>query len=276
MPAPADPVAGVATDLPGDLPRADLPADLPGDLPPADLPGDLPGESAGASEPDLPDGDAGGTAEPAGRGKRRHAAHAPPKSRRTRIIEWASIVVIAVVVALLVRAFLLQAFYIPSGSMEPTLGINNRVVVFKLAYDFGSVQPGDIVVFRTPPADREDPGIKDLVKRVVGLPGQTISSAPDGHVLINGKPLDESYLPAKLRTGRASGNLAGAGPGICAAGGITCTASGTYTIPKGQVFVMGDNRGDSYDSRFFGTISTSLIVGQVVMKVWPLNQITFY
>lgn len=174
-------------------------------------------------------------------------------------MEWSAIVVIAVVVALLVRAFVVQAFYIPSGSMEPTLGINNRVLVNRLAYDFHAVHRGDIVVFRTPPKDHSDPGVKDLVKRVVGLPGETVSSAPDGQVLIDGKAINESYIAPKFRTGP------GAGPPIT-----------KQVIPAGEYFMMGDNRDDSYDSRFFGPISSSLVVGRVVLKVWPPDEITLY
>lgn len=195
-----------------------------------------------------------------------------PRSLRYRLTEWALIVALAVGVALAVRAYVVQSYYIPSGSMEPTLLINNRILVNRLAYDLGSVHTGDIVVFATPPDDKADPGVKDLVKRVVGLPGQVISSEPDGRVLINGKPLAESYLLAGHRAGP------GAGPGVCAIASkpFTCSAGGGFRIPKGEYFVMGDNRNDSYDSRYFGPISGSLIVGKVVMKVWPLNQITIY
>lgn len=182
------------------------------------------------------------------------------------------IVAIAVLVALGIRTFVVQAFYIPSGSMEPTLGIGNRILVDKLSYDFGKVRAGNIVVFRTPPTDTADPNIKDLVKRVVGLPGQTVSSAPDGQVLIDGRPLPEAYLAPSYRTGP------GAGPGICAihSQNLPCSPAGTYLVPPGHYFVMGDNRNDSYDSRYFGPISSSLIVGKVVMKIWPLGQITIY
>jgi signal peptidase I len=199
----------------------------------------------------------------------RKGAHKRPRTLQAKVIEWVVIVAIAVAVALLVRAFVVQVYYIPSGSMEPTLGIHNRILVDRLSFDFGPVKAGDIVVFATPPADKSDPNVKDLVKRVVGLPGQTISSAPDGQVLIDGTALPESYLPAKYRTGP------GAGPGVCTKG-LPCSASGTYRIPAGEYFVMGDHRDDSFDSRYFGPISGSLIVGKVVMKVWPLGQITFY
>lgn len=216
---------------------------------------------------------AGPTPEPASSGAKprgRKGSHKPPRTLRAKVSEWVVIVAVAVAVALLVRAYVVQVYYIPSASMEPTLLINNRILVDRLSFDFGPVRAGDIVVFATPPADKSDPKVKDLVKRVVGLPGQTISSAHDGQVLINGKPLPESYLPAKYRTGPKTG------PGICTTKLIACSANGTFHIPAGEYFVMGDHRDDSYDSRYFGPISGSLIVGKVVMKVWPPGQITFY
>ncbi len=203
----------------------------------------------------------------------RSGAHKRPKSFWGKVAEWVVIIAIAVVVALLVRAFIVQAYYIPSGSMEPTLGIGNRILVDRLSYDFGSIHRGDIVVFATPANDHGDPNIKDLVKRVVGLPGDTISSAPNGQVLINGKPIAERYLKPIYRTDQpvatvlANGKLSCAGPG---------PAIATQLIPPGHYFVMGDNRCDSSDSRVFGSIPSSLVVGRVVMKVWPLNDITVY
>lgn len=158
------------------------------------------------------------------------------------------IVVVALLFGVLVRTFVFQSFYIPSGSMIPTLNIGDRVIVDKLSYRFHSVHEGDIIVFKTPPSDRGNPAIKDLVKRVVGLPGETVSSA-NGKLYINGKPLSEPYLPK---------------------GSVTIGVP-KQTIPPGYLWVMGDNRGDSEDSRFFGPISEKLIVGRVFVKYWPLG-----
>jgi signal peptidase I len=177
---------------------------------------------------------------------------AKPKPSGLRVLgEWAVILLGAVLVAFLVKTFLLQAFYIPSASMEPTLKISDRVLVNKLSYDFHDVNRGDIVVFRSPPGEN-NAAVKDLIKRVVALPGETVE-AKDGHVLVNGKPIDESYLPK----------------------GTITSSFEARKIPPGQVWVMGDNRGNSKDSRFFGPISESLIVGRAFIRVWPLTSIGF-
>lgn len=157
---------------------------------------------------------------------------------------------IALVVAVVVRTFVFQTFYIPSGSMEPTLDIGDRILVDKLSYDFHPVHTGDIVVFKRPPhADVGPPSIKDLVKRVIGLPGQTIWSH-GGQVYIDGKILPEPWLP----------------PGTVTRG------IRPQKIPPDHYFVMGDNRGDSLDSRYFGPIPGSLIVGRMVARIWPLSR----
>jgi signal peptidase I len=180
----------------------------------------------------------------------------PPKPRRgagsssRAIIEWVVIIVAALTVAIVVKTFLIQAFYIPSGSMEPTLKPGDRVLVNKLSYRLHDVHRGDIVVFKRPPSEADDPTIKDLIKRVIGIPGDRIEGR-DGVVYINGQPLKETYLP----------------PG-------TLTSSlPLQSVPHGQYFVMGDNRCNSKDSRFIGTIPKNLIVGRAFVRVWPLSGI---
>lgn len=177
--------------------------------------------------------------------------------RRRTGLDLLVIVVLAVGAAILIRAFVLEAYYIPSGSMEPTLMPGDRILVNKLAFDYQSVKAGDIIVFRRPPTDVISPTIRDLVKRVVGLPGQHIASGPDGEVLINGKPLPQPYLTAKAK----------ADPGI---------PIRPQVIPKGYYFVMGDNRGDSEDSRYFGPIPGRLIVGRVVAIIWPPRAVRIF
>jgi signal peptidase I len=187
------------------------------------------------------------------------------RSRRKRwLVEWIVVLVFALVVALVVRAYVVQTFFIPSGSMEPTLQIGDRILVDKLSYHLHAVHRGDIVVFRRPPGVMLPSDINDLVKRVIGLPGDVISSS-DGHVVIDGKVLKEPWLPAGVVTQNIHGGIPGCLP-----------APDACKVPPGDYFVMGDNRTDSDDSRMFGPISRSLIVGRVVMRVWPLSRIGFF
>jgi signal peptidase I len=146
--------------------------------------------------------------------------------------------------------------------MLPTLQIGDRIIVDKLSYRLHDVHRGDIVVFARPPL--EDHEYADLVKRVIGLPGETISSK-NGAVYINGKKLNEPWLPPgpDSYTGALSGD--DAHPQF--------DLPGPVKIPPGEYFVMGDNRTDSEDSRFFGPIPKSLIVGRAVAVIWPLSQI---
>ncbi len=193
----------------------------------------------------------------------------PPSAAPDKAHRWgdtAIVVVLALVIALLLRTFVVQTFYIPSASMEPTLQVGDRIVVDKLSYAFHSVHRGDIVVFARPPHENcAGPPVADLVKRVIGLPGETISLSGNGFVLINGKRLDETWLPAS-ELGRTF-------PGPA---GTTYALSHPYKIPRGDYFVMGDNRADSCDSRFWGPISGSLIAGKVDLRIWPLSAFRFF
>ena len=131
------------------------------------------------------------------RGTRRRAgAPAPKRNSKRAVIEWAILIVVAIVIAIVIKTFLFQAFYIPSESMEPTLEIGDRVLVNKLSYDLHDLHRGDIVVFAAEP-NREwhRAGIDDLVKRVIALPGETVTQCETDRICIDDKLLDESYLP---------------------------------------------------------------------------------
>jgi signal peptidase I len=183
------------------------------------------------------------------------------KRRQRALIEWLVILAIVLVCTVVLRTFVVQSYSIPSLSMSPTLQVGDRIIVDKLSYRFGSVHRGDIVVFARPPL--EDQEYADLVKRVIGLPGETIS-ARDGHVYINGKRLYEPWLPPgpQSYTGPLPGDPH-----------EQFNMPGPVKIPAGDYYVMGDNRENSEDSRFFGPISKSLIVGRAVAVAWPLSQI---
>jgi signal peptidase I len=197
-------------------------------------------------------------------GRRLHRRRPRRRSAQRLTVEWLVVIAVAVIVAVCLRTFIVQAFFVPSASMEPTLQINDRILVIKPGWLSGSIGRGNIVVFRHPPGVAGDcwldPGIQDLVKRVIGLPGETISSGgPTGNtIFINGTPLSEAGWYAT--------------PGL-QVGGRAIT---TTKIPPGDYFVMGDNRSDSCDSRYFGVIPRSSIVGKVVALVWRNGRPTLH
>jgi signal peptidase I len=172
------------------------------------------------------------------------------QSGTKQAIEWVLLIGTALAIALIIKTFLFQAFYIPSDSMVPTLKTNDRVLVNKLSYKVHPVHRGDIVVFTKPPSETSD--IKDLVKRVIALPNETVGGR-NGHIYINGKQLKEPYLPAGTNAGTFS----------------------DQTIRPNEVWVMGDNRAFSRDSRYFGPIQKKTIVGRVFVRIWPITRIGF-
>jgi signal peptidase I len=190
-----------------------------------------------------------------------------PSTRRTAI-EWILVVAGAVIVAFLVKTFVLQAFYIPSASMEPTLrggdGLpGDRVLVDKVSYRFRDVNRGDVIVFGAPD-DFHDPTINDLIKRVIGLPGDEIVF-DGGRVKVNGEEITEPYLGPNR-------------PTLPAPEGGTyrhrCVAEDPCRVPAEHLWVMGDNRTNSEDSRYIGPISADLVVGRAFVLVWPFERIS--
>jgi signal peptidase I len=172
-------------------------------------------------------------------------------SRRRGLIEWIIVLVVAVLVSLLVRTFVLQTYYIPSKSMEPTLFEGNRIMVDKLSVEFGTINIGDIVVFKAPPevAMKCGDSVADLVKRVIGVPGDHLTSRGNT-IFVNGVALKESWSHYEPLGG----------------------ALGHVTVKKGTYFMMGDNHANSCDSRYWGTVPRSDIIGKVFLKFWPLSQ----
>lgn len=168
-------------------------------------------------------------------------------------IEWVAVVVGAVIVALLIKTFVAQAFRIPSDSMVPTLTDGDRVLVNKLSYGTQDINRGDVVVFSRPgglPALADEP--EDLIKRVIGLPGDELLTV-DGQLYVNGRELIEPYL----REGTASNGL-----------------EEPVVVPDGQIFVLGDNRENSSDSRQFGPVPDDTVVGRAFTIMWPPGRIS--
>jgi signal peptidase I len=180
------------------------------------------------------------------------------------VLEWIVVVAAAVLVALVIKTFVMQAFYIPSASMEPTLLTNDRVLVNKLSYRLHEVKRGDIVVFERPTQEGTEQ-ITDLIKRVIGLPGEQIFFEDD-RVHINGATLDEPYLPPGTVTSVAPKELA-------QGDGQQCTRAEPCTVPAASVWVLGDNRTNSQDSRYIGPIAQDVIVGRAFVTIWPPSRI---
>ena len=208
------------------------------------------------------------------------SAPAPPPdpdeqrwSPLSAVRELAVLVGMALIIAVVVKTFVAQAFYIPSGSMLPQLQIDDRVVVSKISYRVHDPRRGDIVVFDAPGGgDPEEsrplperalrglaesvgvmaPSTDEYIKRVVGLPGERVEGLR-GKVLVDGRELVEPYLPA----------------------GTVTSDFPALIVPPRTVFVMGDNRGNSADSRVFGPIPRSTVVGRAIMRVWPPGHTSF-
>jgi signal peptidase I len=182
-------------------------------------------------------------------------ATAPRRRQRSSLVSWVVTIAVAVLVAVVVRSFLFQMFWIPSVSMAPTLEKGDRVIVSKIG-DVSSPSRGDIIVFSRPPglATGED----HLIKRVIGLPGDRVAFV-DGDVFINEAPLDEPYLPPGTETFDLTT------PG--------CSLDAPCVVGANHYWMMGDNRDESADSRKFGSISSDTIVGRAFVNVWPFSRI---
>ncbi|TYC99505.1 signal peptidase I [Arthrobacter echini] len=229
-----------------------------------------------------PAGDAEGSVESGSRASRRKPEKAPERGPGAWLKEIATIVVIALVLSFLIKTFLFRAFFIPSGSMEETLEIDDRIFVNQLVPQPFDLQRGDIVVFQDaagwlPPQEElqlswlkealifiglaPDQSQQHLVKRVIGLPGDAVTCCDaEGRITVNGEPLDEPYL------------FPGANPS---------DLPFDVVVPEGSVWVMGDHRNASADSRANqdkpgeGFVDIDDIEGRAAVIAWPLNRIGF-
>ena len=196
-----------------------------------------------------------------------------PKKHRNPLMQFLGelpgLIVMAFVLALLIKTFLVQAFYIPSGSMEPTLMPGDRVLVLKVPYYFHEPRRGDIIVFEDPdPGNQPDRGIiggffhwmfeglgvqrpdsEDFIKRVIGTPGDVVRGR-DGQVYVNDIPISEPYLTQETED------------------------FNRIKVPPGQLFVMGDNRANSLDSRYsLGFIPIDKVIGKAEVVIWPVSDV---
>jgi signal peptidase I len=161
------------------------------------------------------------------------------------ILEWIALIVIAWLISFVIRMFIFDTRIVPTGSMLPTIQLEDRVIFDKLFYHFDTLERGDIIMFQPPPASGES---DDLVKRIIGLPGETIE-VREGKVWINGKALEEPYLNQAPKY-----------------------TYGPIEIPEGTYFMMGDNRNNSKDSHIWGVLPKENIKGRVLLRYWPLKE----
>ena len=185
----------------------------------------------------------------------------PPDLRRAAWLkqarEWLVVIVTAVFIAMALRTFVVQQFFIAGPSMEVTLFGDDRVLVNKLSYRFGSPSRGDVIVFDRITVNGDTVQHDDLIKRVIGLPGE-ILTITNCVVSINGTVLDEPWLGDQELDATLE-------PGLrCGSGDV-----GPTTMGENEVFLIGDNRAMSFDSRMFGPVDIDLIVGRAVVVIWP-------
>jgi signal peptidase I len=160
-----------------------------------------------------------------------------------------------------IRSYVAEARYIPSGSMEPTLQVNDRLIVEKVSYYFHEPNRGDIVVFN-PTKALKSQGFKDaFIKRVIGLPGDRVA-VKEGGVYVNGHRLSETYV--------ANGNITSTE--TCSQEGMPAFLAKAATIPKDSFLVLGDNRSNSYDGRCWGLVDRKDVVGRATFRFWPINR----
>ena len=174
------------------------------------------------------------------------------------IREWITVIGVALLIAFVVRGFVLQQFYISGPSMESTMFQNNRVLVNKLSYRLHEIHRGDVVVFDRVTTDGVEVQHDDLIKRVIGVAGDSVSIA-NCVVSVNGNEVEEPYLNDY---DIAQANL----EDRCRLPDMSPTI-----VEPGHLFVMGDNRPQSFDSRMFGTIEEDLVVGRAFVIIWPLG-----
>ena len=193
-----------------------------------------------------------------------------PDPQKSSLAENIKVLAIALVIALLVRTFVAEPRFIPSGSMEPTMLINDRFIAEKVSYRFRNPMPGEIVIFSAPEALQKMAGYgadQVLIKRLIGKPGDLIA-IHNGTVSVNGVVLTEPYIKAS-----PAYDCPGMNPkdsGFCQ--GLASMNPDTFEVPPGMYFAMGDNRNNSSDSHVWGFLPKANIIGRAVIRFFPIDR----
>ena len=166
------------------------------------------------------------------------------KKKKSSLREMVEVIVTALVLAFLIKTFVVGNFWIPSESMVPTIEVNDKVMVTNFSYWFEGPKRGDVIVFRYPLDTK-----KDYIKRCIGLPGETVEFR-DSKLYVNGQLVEEPYLPE----------------------GLVFEDYGPIEVPEGQYFMCGDNRNHSSDSRVWGFVEKRLIIGKAQVIYWPFDR----
>ena len=166
------------------------------------------------------------------------------KKKKSSLREMVEVIVTALVLAFLIKTFVVGNFWIPSESMVPTIEVNDKVIVTNFSYWFEGPKRGDVIVFRYPLDNK-----KDYIKRCIGLPGETVEFR-DSKLYVNGQLVEEPYLPE----------------------GLVFEDYGPIEVPEGQYFMCGDNRNHSSDSRVWGFVEKRLIIGKAQVIYWPFDR----
>lgn len=182
----------------------------------------------------------------------------PTTTRSRTLIEYALTVVIAIVIALVIQAYVVKPYRVPTPSMANTVRAGDRVLIDRVLYGHRDIERGNIIVFRGGAAVDN----QVLLKRVVGLPGDVLS-VENGQLLVNGVPADEGFVR------RVGGAPESTQPGPAGADS-PWSLQAPYTVPDGFYYVLGDNRSDSFDSRFWGPVAREAIIGRAMAVYWPI------
>ncbi len=166
------------------------------------------------------------------------------KKKKSSLREMVEVIVTALVLAFLIKTFVVGNFWIPSESMVPTIEVNDKVIVTNFSYWFEGPKRGDVIVFRYPLDTK-----KDYIKRCIGLPGETVEFR-DSKLYVNGQLVEEPYLSE----------------------GLVFEDYGPIEVPEGQYFMCGDNRNHSSDSRVWGFVEKRLIIGKAQVIYWPFDR----